>query len=92
MVQTSENCAGPPVAVLLRGRCPYCAGSSGFVQSLDKVVDMPVIVNDMCFANSEGASDSVHRWILWTFQLATEAGTMLSAVAVMAAMKVFSAF
>ena len=59
LVQTSENCAGPAVAVLLRGRCPCCAGSS-WRPVLDKVVDMPVIVNDRVL-HSGGASNSVHR-------------------------------
>ena len=52
-----------------RDRCPCCAGSSGFVKSLDKVVDMPVIVNDSGVAHSRGASDSVHRQTPWTLLL-----------------------
>ena len=35
----------PQLTVLLGGRCPCCAGSSRR-PVLDKVVDMPVIVND----------------------------------------------
>ena len=36
---------------------------------LDKVVDMPVIVDDMVADHSGGASDTVHRLSRWTFQL-----------------------
>ena len=36
-----------------------------------------------CLANSEGASDSVHRRSWWTFQFATETGTLLQGIAVM---------
>ena len=39
--------------------------------------------------DSGSATDSVHRGSWWTFQLATETGTWLSAVAVMAAMMGF---
>ena len=46
-----------------------CRWTSGFVQFLDKVVDMPVIVNDRVAVHSGGASDSVHRLFMWTFQL-----------------------
>ena len=53
-----------------------CRSSFGFRPFLDKVVDMPVVCNDSGLANSEGASDSVHRRSLWTFQLATEMGTL----------------
>ena len=42
--------------------------------------------------DSGSAPDSVHRRSQRTFQLATETGTRLSAVAVMAAMKGFSVF
>ena len=49
LVQTFENCAGPAVAVLLRGRCPCCAGSS-WRPVLDKVVDMPVVVQRQGFS------------------------------------------
>ena len=43
---------------------------------LDKVVDVPVVFNDSVVANSEGASDSVCRRSQWTFQFATETGTL----------------
>ena len=33
-----------------------------------------VIVNDMCNANSEGASNSAHRPLLWTFRLCNTDG------------------
>ena len=46
-----------------------CRWTSGFVQFLDKVVDMPVIVNDRVAVHSGGASNSVLRLFLWTFQL-----------------------
>ena len=49
LAQTSENCAGPAVAVLLRGRCPCCAGSSSR-PVLDKVVDMPFVVQRQGFS------------------------------------------
>ena len=52
LVQKTENCAGPAVAVLSGGRCPCCAGSSRR-PDLDKVVDMPVIVNDRVFYTVE---------------------------------------
>ena len=51
-------------------RRPCCAG-----RDLDKVEDMPVVCNDRGLSSSESASDSVHRRILWTFQIATETGT-----------------
>ena len=78
LVQTSENCAGPAVAVLLRGRCPCCAGSS-WRPVLDKVVDMPVIVNDSVL-HSGGASNSVHRLFSWTFQLCNTDGYDASSI------------
>ena len=57
---------------------------------------MPVIVNDTGYANSEGASDSAHRLLLWTFQLCNTDGYDASIILVMAAMNVvfrgFSAF
>ena len=53
------------------------------LQFLEKVVDVPVVqvvVGSSSswtgLANSEGASDSVHRQSLWTFQFATETGTL----------------
>ena len=39
------------------------------MQFSDKVVDMPVIVNDRVAVHSGGASNSVHRLFMWTFQL-----------------------
>ena len=40
---------------------------------LDKVVDMPVIVNDRVL-HSGGATATVHRLFMWTFSCATELG------------------
>ena len=79
VVQKAENCAGPAVAVLLRGRCPCCAGSS-WRPSLDKVVDMPVIVNDRVAVHSGGASNFVHRLFMWTFQLCSSDGYDASSI------------
>ena len=43
------SCAGSAVAVLLRGRCPCCAGSS-WRPVLDQVVDVPVVVQRQGFS------------------------------------------
>ena len=77
VVQTSGNCEGPAVKVHLNVvDVPVVQVVIWVRPFLDKVVDMPVVCNDRGFANSEGASDSVHRQSLWTFQLATETGTL----------------
>ena len=75
--QTSENCEGPAVAVHMNVvDVPVVQVVVWVRPFLDKVVDMPVVCNDSGLANSESASDSVHRRSLWTFQLATETGTL----------------
>ena len=51
-----------------------CRWTSGFVQFLDKVVDMPVVFNDSLVVSSEGASDSVHRRSPWTLLLCNRDG------------------
>ena len=43
------SCAGFAVAVLLRGRCPCCAGSS-WRPALDQAVDVPVVVQRQGFS------------------------------------------
>ena len=78
LVSKAENCAGSAVAVLLCGPCPCCAGSS-WRPVLDKVVDMPVIVNDRVL-HSGGASDTVHRLFMWTFQLCNTDGYDVSSI------------
>ena len=49
------------------------------VQSWDKVVDMPVIVNDRVL-HSGVASDTVHRLFMWTFQLCNTDGYDASSI------------
>ena len=71
----SENCEGPAVAVHLKMVDVLVCRTSFWVRPfLDKVVDMPVVCNDGGLANSEGASDSVHRQSLCTFLLCNRDG------------------
>ena len=75
MVQTSENCEGPAVAVHLNVVDVLVVQDVVWVRPfLDKVVDMPVVCNDSGLANSEGASDAVHCRRQWTFLLCNRDG------------------
>ena len=55
---------------------PVCTTTRAH-DAVNKVVDVPVIMR-----GEVSAPDSVHRQKWWTFQLAPETGTRLSAVAV----------
>ena len=82
------SCAGFAVAVLLRGRCPCCAGSSRR-PALDQVVDVPVVVQRQgfsqwkCLRYSSSPVDSGHS------SCATQTGTTFPATLLMAAMMGF---
>ena len=79
--QSAENCDGPAVAVLWQsGRCPRWCSSSTVLSSLWSC-------SDGC--DSGSAPDSFHRRSQWTFQFATETGTQLLAVVVVATMQWF---
>ena len=85
MVQTSENCEVPQLQYFFVIDVPCCAGSSRR-PVLDKVVDMPVIVNDWVFNTVEVPQIQFIACLCGHSSCATQTGTTLPAFLVMAAM------
>ena len=65
VVQFFDKVADVPVAHVLGRRCNSC----GYGRLYDHAATFGL-------ANSGSVSDSVHRWSWWTFQFATETGTL----------------